>query len=85
MTAVSLGTSLIIEDQLPKVLPEYSLVEILSGSTLPFNYTQLNAASTTPYTYMNPELWPNQASPPKECSLFLMLLDFTCAPHIVVS
>ena len=82
---MSLGTSLIIEDRLPKVLPEYSLVEIFSGSPLPFNYTQLNAASTTPYTYMNPELWPNQASPPKECSLFLMLLDFTCAPHIVVS
>lgn len=39
MIAMFLGTSLITEDQLPKVLPEHSLLRIFSGSPLPFNYT----------------------------------------------
>lgn len=31
-----LGTSLIAEDQLPKVLPDHSPLKIFSGSPLPF-------------------------------------------------
>ena len=34
-------------------------IKILSGSPLPFNNTQLSAASTTPYPYVDPKLWPN--------------------------
>lgn len=61
--------SLIIEDQLQKVLPDYSSLKIFNGYPLPFNYTQLSAVSFTTTPEMYPEFQSNEGVFPQELSL----------------
>lgn len=80
MTAVSLGTSFIIEDSLPKVLPEYSISKSSVAPHCPsitHNSMQRQPHPTLSWTLSSGQ---TRLLPTKSAALFLVLLDFTSAP-----